>query len=118
MTDRALHPTINAVTTRRSDHRTSAGALVLDGAVLAAGVGPRGPLGGFWRPAAEIPQPGGPVLAGLIGENLLECLAFGAGLAVLATAWLLASWFPYGALHLHLTDGPPPVRHPSDRGEL
>lgn len=97
---------------------------MLGGAVLAVQVGPRGPLGGFWRPATEIPQPGGPVLAGLIGENLFECLAFGAGLAVLAlgrrwfgarigpgrpataewlaTAWLLASWFPHGALHLHV----------------
>jgi hypothetical protein len=101
-----------------------AGALVLGGAVLAVQVGPHGPLGGFWRPAPEIPQPGGPALAGLIGENLVECLAFGGGLAVLvlgrrwfdshigpglparaawlATVWLLASWFPHGTLHLHL----------------
>ena len=101
-----------------------AGALLLAGTVLAVLIGPRGPLGGFWRPAPEIPQPGGAVLAGLIGENLLECLAFGAGLAVLvlgrrwfgsrmaqglpatlgwlATVWLFASWFPHGALHPHV----------------
>jgi hypothetical protein len=64
------------------------------------------------------------LLAGFIGENLVESLAFGAGLAILllgrpwfasrfagsprataawlATTWLFVSWMPHAALHLHI----------------
>jgi hypothetical protein len=99
-------------------------AVTVTGTVLAALVGPRGPLGGFWAPAPEIPPPRGALLAGFVGENLVENVAFGLGLAVLiigrrwfverttspgrataawlASAWLLGSWMPHAALHLHI----------------
>jgi hypothetical protein len=99
-------------------------AVTVAGTVLAALVGPRGPLGGFWAPAPEIPQPRGALLAGFVGENLVENVAFGLGLAVLvvgrrwfaeritsqgrataawlAAVWLLGSWMPHAALHLHI----------------
>lgn len=99
-------------------------AIVIAGALAAAVVGPRGPLGGFWAPAPGAPQVGGGLLAGFVAESMVEYLAFGAGLAILllgrhwfvartttaaaatvaqvAAAWLLASWFPHAALHLHI----------------
>lgn len=91
------------------------------GAVLGALLGPRGPLGGFWSPAPEAPHVHGALLAGFVIENLVENVAFGCGLAVLllgrkwfaaragnatvawlAAVWLLASWMPHAALHLHI----------------
>jgi hypothetical protein len=101
------------------------------GAALAALVGPRGPLGGFWPPAAAAPHAHGALLAGFVGENMVENLAFGLGLAVLllgrpwfvartasgarattawlAAVWLLASWMPHAALHLHIGMRPGPL---------
>jgi hypothetical protein len=94
------------------------------GTVLAALVGPRGPLGGFWAPAPAAPHVHGALLAGFASENMVENVAFGLGLAVLllgrhwfadhtasttrattawlATVWLFASWMPHAALHLHV----------------
>jgi hypothetical protein len=103
--------------------------VAIAGTLLAALIGPRGPLGGFWAPAPEIPQPHGALLAGFVGENLVENVAFGIGLAVLvvgrrwfaerttgrsrataawlAAVWLLASWMPHAALHQHIGLWPP-----------
>jgi hypothetical protein len=99
-------------------------AVALAGAAFALLIGPRGPLGGFWRPAAEAPTPQGGVLAGFVAEGFAEALAFGVGVAILlfgrswfasraatsargttawlATVWLFASWMPHAALHLHI----------------
>src|SRR5919198_4872636 len=94
--------------------------VTIAGTALAAVIGPRGPLGGFWAPAPQAPPVPGASLAGFLAENMLENLAFGAGLAVLllgrawfaraphpttawlAAVWLLASWMPHAALHLHI----------------
>lgn len=98
------------------------------GAALAALAGPRGPLGGFWAPAAGAPRPGGALLAGFLAESMVENAAFGLGLAVLllgrpwfaartatavagttawlAAVWLLASWMPHASLHLHVGSDP------------
>jgi len=92
--------------------------------VFAALIGPRGPFGGFWAPSPMAPHVHGALQAGFIGENMLENAAFGVGVAVLllgrgwfmarmpddrratvgwlAAVWLLASWMPHAALHLHV----------------
>ncbi len=99
-------------------------AMTIAGAAIAAIIGPRGPLGGFWAPMPMLQPPQGAILAGLVGESIVEMLAFGAGGAVLllgrrwfvartttatratttwlAAVWLLASWMPHSALHLHV----------------
>jgi hypothetical protein len=99
-------------------------AVAVAGALLAALAGPRGPLGGFWAPAPGAPHVHGALLAGFLTENMVENVAFGVGLATLllgrpwfaarttstirattawlATVWLLASWMPHAALHLHI----------------
>ena len=98
--------------------------VTLAGTGLAVLAGPRGPLGGFWSPAAEAPHADGALLGGFIAENMVENIAFGAGLAILllgrtwfaartasaarattawlASVWLLASWMPHAALHQHV----------------
>jgi hypothetical protein len=105
--------------------------VIIGGAALAALAGPRGPLGGFWAPAPAAPHPHGALLAGFLAESLVENAAFGAGLAVLllgrgwfaaraasparataawlATVWLLASWMPHAALHMHIGLRPGPL---------
>jgi hypothetical protein len=99
-------------------------AVTVGGTVLATLVGPHGPLGGFWAPSPTAPHVHGALLAGFLLENLVENAAFGVGLAILvfgrpwfaartatagratvawlATVWLLASWMPHAALHLHI----------------
>ncbi|WP_033294534.1 hypothetical protein [Amycolatopsis jejuensis] len=95
------------------------GAVAVAGTAAAVLFGPTGPLGGFWAPTPDIPAPSGAVLGGLVAERMIENLAFGAGLAILftgrrwfgaaahagtawlASVWLLASWMPHGALHVH-----------------
>ena len=96
--------------------------------VFAVVIGPDGPLGGFWAPAPDMPQPHGVVLVGLIGEGMVENAAFGVGIAVLllgrgwfaartrtarhghiawlTTVWLFASWMPHAALHRHIGMNP------------
>lgn len=92
-------------------------------AVIAFLASPGGPLGGFWRPAPDIPVPTAGQLPLLIGVNLFEVVTFGLGIAfalfgyrLLAAArvpsraltvaaygsivWLLVSWWPHGSLHI------------------
>jgi hypothetical protein len=93
-------------------------------ALAAIAIGPNGPLGGFWAPAHGTPTPSGAVLAGYIAERMIENVAFGVGIAILllrrrwfaertsdqrrastawlAAVWLLASWMPHAALHMHI----------------
>jgi hypothetical protein len=92
-------------------------------AVIAFLASPSGPLGGFWRPAADMPMPTAGQLPLLILLNLIEVLIFGLGIAfalfgyrllrsarvasrslVLATyvsiVWLLVGWWPHDSLHI------------------
>lgn len=97
--------------------------IVGGGAVLALAAGPNGPLGGFWRPLPLDPEPAGIQLAGLMSAGIVEAIGFGIALAILAlgrplslrltrsparatvaqlaAAWLLGSWWPHTALHMH-----------------
>lgn len=101
-----------------------AAIIIVGGTVLAMLAGPNGPLGGFWRPLPIPDEPTGAVLAGLMAAGIVEALGFGAALALLAlgrplflqatstpshatvaqvaAAWLLGSWWPHTALHMHL----------------
>ena len=95
-------------------------AVIVVGFVIAVLFGANGPLGGFWGgDTSDEDIPGG-ALAGLVMANLVESLAFGAGLAWfafgwqhvqhagrrLATAtyvaigWGIVSWFPHSSLHI------------------
>ena len=92
-------------------------------AVVAFLASPSGPLGGFWRPAADMPMPAGGQLPLLIALNVIEVVIFGLGIAfalfgyrLLASAairsrgltaatyvaivWLLVSWWPHDSLHV------------------
>ena len=101
--------------------------VALAGTALAVLIGPRGPLGGFWSPSPAAPHVHGTLLVGFLAENMVENLAFGTGLAILllgrpwflarvpagrataawlASVWLLASWMPHAALHLHIGTEP------------
>lgn len=92
-------------------------------AVIAFLASPNGPLGGFWRPSADFPQPTAGQLPLFIFLNVSESLAFGFGVAYLifgyplirnilpasknltlaahlSIAWLLFSWWPHDSLHV------------------
>jgi len=92
-------------------------------AVIAFLASPNGPLGGFWRPSADFPQPTDAQLPLFILLNVAEVLAFGFGIsflifgyplmqtilpaskgltlaAHLSIAWLLLSWWPHDSLHV------------------
>ena len=92
-------------------------------AVIAFLASPNGPLGGFWRPSADFPQPTDAQLPLFILLNVAEALAFGLGIsflifgyplvqtilpasngltlgAHLSIAWLLFSWWPHDSLHV------------------
>ena len=92
-------------------------------AVIAFLASPNGPLGGFWRPSADFPQPTDAQLPLFILLNAAEALAFGFGIsflifgyplmqtllpaskrltlaAHLCIAWLLFSWWPHDSLHV------------------
>lgn len=110
------------------NQRVSTVIVIVGGTAVAMVAGPNGPLGGFWRPSAMAEEPGGIVLAGLVGAGLVEAIGFGAALAVLAfgrplfarlastparatvgqlaAAWLLGSWWPHTALHMHFGVNP------------
>jgi hypothetical protein len=105
--------------TRKTVAVAAAGA----GTVFAILAGPRGPLGGLWRPM-PMPEPTRGQISALFASGLIEAIGFGAAIAVLlvgrpafarlartparancawlATAWLLGSWWPHTALHLHI----------------
>ena len=92
-------------------------------AVIAFLASPNEPLGGFWRPSADFPQPTDAQLTLFILLNVAEALAFGFGIsflifgypltqtilpastgltlaAHLCIAWLLFSWWPHDSLHV------------------
>ena len=92
-------------------------------AVIAFLASPNGPLGGFWRPSSDFPQPTDAQLPLFILLNVAESLAFGFGISFLifgyplmqtiltaskgltlathlSIAWLLLSWWPHDSLHV------------------
>ena len=92
-------------------------------AVLAFLASPNGPLGGFWRPSPDFPQPTDAQLPLFVLLNATEALVFGFGAAFLifgyplvqamlpasrgltlaaylSIAWLLVSWWPHDSLHI------------------
>ena len=94
-------------------------------AILAFLASPVGPLGSFWRPAAELPMPSGAKLALFLIPLIAEAVAFGLGIsflffgypqvkafapvskgasraAHLALSWLLLNWWPHDSLHLFI----------------
>jgi hypothetical protein len=104
--------------------KVGAALIVVGGTLVALLAGPRGPLGGFWRPVRMDTQPAGLELGGLVASGVIEAIAFGAGLALVvlggplfasltatsgramtarfASAWVLGAWWPHTALHLHV----------------
>lgn len=110
-----------ATETGQSWIKWSAVTLVL--AIVAFLASPNGPLGGFWRPSPDFPQPTDAQLPLFILLNATEALAFGFGIAFLifgyplvqtmshasrgmaiaaylSVAWLLVSWWPHDSLHI------------------
>ena len=98
-------------------------AVTLVLAIIAFLASPNGPLGAFWRPSPDFPQPTDAQLPLFILLNATEALAFGFGIAFLifgyplvqtmlpaprvltfaaylSVAWLLISWWPHDSLHL------------------
>ena len=92
-------------------------------AILAFLASPTGPLGGFWRPAPDMPAPTAGQLPFMILRNLIEVVTFGLGIAFalfgyrllesarvpsraltvaayVCIVWLLASWWPHDSLHI------------------
>jgi hypothetical protein len=106
------------------NRRPTAAIVMVAGTLVALLTGPRGPLGGFWRPVRTDSAPAGIELAGLVASGVVEAVAFGAALAVallagplfarltatpgrattarLTTAWVLGAWWPHSALHQHV----------------
>jgi energy-coupling factor transporter transmembrane protein EcfT len=101
-----------------------AAVLTLVLAIIAVLANPSGPLGGFWRPAADMHAPMGAELPFAILLKIAEGLTFGLGIsflvfgyptvraispasgrltraAHLSIAWLLFSWWPHDSLHIH-----------------
>ena len=93
-------------------------------ALFALLASPTGPLGAFWAPSPDEPQPMGIQLALLILLTVAGALTFGLGIsflvfgyplvhaispasrgltraAHLSIAWLLFSWWPHDSLHIH-----------------
>lgn len=92
------------------------------GTAVAILAGPRGPLGGWWRPIA-MTQPTSGQTSVLLTSGIVEAIGFGAAVAVLlvgrpaiarvartagrttcawlSAAWLLGSWWPHTASHQH-----------------
>jgi hypothetical protein len=97
------------------------------GTAFAMLAGPRGPLGGWWRPIPLPPRTTGQTSA-LLTSGVIEAIGFGAAVAVLlvgrpffarvartpgrttcawlSTAWLLGSWWPHTSLHQHFGINP------------
>jgi hypothetical protein len=102
-------------------HKVLILTLVLGAVTFAAS--PNGPLGGFWRPAPDVPAPTSAQLPLFILLNLAEVVTFGLGISFLAfgypmvraispasetltraahlsIVWLLANWWPHDSLHI------------------
>lgn len=98
-------------------------AVTLVLAIIAFLTSPNGPLGAFWRPSPDFPEPTDAQLPLFIVLNATEALAFGFGMAFLifgyplaqtmwpapkglrraaylSLAWLLISWWPHDSLHI------------------
>lgn len=98
-------------------------ALTLALTVLAVLANPSGPLGGFWRPAEDMPAPTGVELPFAILLKIAEGLTFGLGISFLifgypmvravspastgltraahvSIAWVLFNWWPHDSLHI------------------
>ncbi len=98
-------------------------AVTLVIAIIAFLASPNGPLGAFWRPSPDFPQPTEAQLPLFILLNATEALVFGFGIAFLifgyplvqtmltasrrmriaaylSLAWLLVSWWPHDSLHV------------------
>lgn len=98
-------------------------ALTLALTVLAVLANPSGPLGFFWRPAADMPAPAGLELPFAILLKIAEGLTFGLGISFLifgypmvhaispastgltrathvSIAWVLSNWWPHDSLHI------------------
>ena len=98
-------------------------AVTLVLAVIAFLASPNGPLGAFWRPSPDFPQPTEAQLPLFVLLNAIEALVFGFGMAFLifgyplvramlrtsagltraahlSLAWLLFSWWPHDSLHI------------------
>jgi hypothetical protein len=98
-------------------------AVTLVLAVVAVLANPSGPLGGFWRPSADMPAPTGAELPFALLLKIAEGLSFGLGISFLifgysmvravspaslgltravhvSIAWLLSNWWPHDSLHI------------------
>jgi len=98
-------------------------AVTLVLAIIAFLTSPNGPLGAFWPPSHDFPQPTEAQLPFFIVLNAVEALVFGFGMAFLmfgyplvqtmwpapkwltpaaylSLAWLLISWWPHDSLHI------------------
>jgi hypothetical protein len=97
------------------------------GTAFAMLAGPRGPLGGWWRPI-PMPQPTTGQTSALLTSGVIEAIGFGAAVTVLlvgkpfiasvastpgrttcawlTSAWLLGSWWPHTSLHQHFGINP------------
>ena len=92
--------------------------------VLALLANPVGPLGGFWRPAADVPNPAGIQRALFLVIFVVEAIALGLGVSFLlygfplaravsvaspgltravhlAITWLLVNWWAHDSQHTH-----------------
>lgn len=113
---------------RRTDAESNMGRKIVAAVAVCGGTafamlaGPRGPLGGSWRPI-PMPQPTSGQTSALLASGVIEAIGFGAAIAVLlvgrpviarlastptrticawlSAAWLLGSWWPHTALHQH-----------------
>jgi hypothetical protein len=105
------------------NRKIAAFTMVIGGTVFALLSGPNGPLGRGWRPMPMQPEPTHSQLSALIASGIIEAIGFGAAVALLllgrpliaritatprrttvawlSAVWLLGSWWPHTALHMH-----------------
>jgi len=115
-----------AITTTHSQQKYSVEFVVMTLVIAAIAflATPIGPLGVFWRPPVDSPNPTNIQLSFSLLLNAIESLTFGLGISFLvfgyslikrisdasvtltraaffSIVWLLASWFPHDSLHHH-----------------